>query len=223
MNKNTNTSERLKKISEFKGLTLNKFEQTIGASRGLIANSIKKGTDIQSKWLQITSEIFEDISSEWLLTGKGEMLKGETIAVAVPAELGKGIPMLPYHAQGGESAGDTLGTNLDQIDERYYISMLKGRADFLITIRGDSMSPAINGGDVIACQIVKDRDFMQWGKPHIIATSSQGIICKYLFESDDERFYICKSAEPEKFPDFKVPKEDVYDIARIVTKITHYQ
>jgi hypothetical protein len=69
-----NISFRIKQIIDYKGISVRNFEQKIEASNGLIANSIKKSTDIQSKWLSKIIEIFPDINSSWLLCGIGEML-----------------------------------------------------------------------------------------------------------------------------------------------------
>lgn len=70
-----NTATRIKEIADNKGISLRKLEIIIGASNGIVSNAIKKERDIQSKWLSEIIYNFSDINSEWLLTGKGEMLK----------------------------------------------------------------------------------------------------------------------------------------------------
>ena len=75
-----NNATRLRQLAEFKGLSIRKLEKKIGASNGLIGNAIMKNRDIQSKWMSIIIEIFPEINAEWLLTGKGKMLKkGESV------------------------------------------------------------------------------------------------------------------------------------------------
>lgn len=72
-------SERIKQVADFKKLSLRALEIKIGASNGLIANSIKNRTDIQSKWVSKIIEIFPDVDSRWLILGTGEMISDNNI------------------------------------------------------------------------------------------------------------------------------------------------
>ena len=53
------------------------FEKTIGTSNGVIARCIQKNSDISSGWLSKIIEEFPKYSAEWLLTGKGGMMKAD--------------------------------------------------------------------------------------------------------------------------------------------------
>lgn len=66
---------RIKVIAEAEGISIGMIERAIGASRGVISKAIIKGTDIQSKWLELICEKFPQYSPIWLLTGEGEMLR----------------------------------------------------------------------------------------------------------------------------------------------------
>lgn len=68
-------TERLTQFTEAIGISIRAFEQQIGASNGLIRKAITNKTDIQSKWLTSIAENYPQINMDWLLTGKGEMLK----------------------------------------------------------------------------------------------------------------------------------------------------
>lgn len=70
-----NILQRISKISEYECVTIGKIEQKIGASKGVLYKAIQKNTDIQSKWLLLIVENYPQISPDWLLTGKGEMLR----------------------------------------------------------------------------------------------------------------------------------------------------
>lgn len=70
--------ERLKLFIENHGISISAFEQRISASDGMIRRAIKNNTDIQSKWLFEMSDNFPDLNLEWLITGKGSMLKSDS-------------------------------------------------------------------------------------------------------------------------------------------------
>lgn len=69
--------DRISQFIERKGLSVLAFEKSIG-TRSTIANAIKKRTDISSKWISKIIEIYPELNSEWLLTGKGTMFNGNS-------------------------------------------------------------------------------------------------------------------------------------------------
>ena len=68
---------RIQEISINEGITIAALERVIGASKGVLSRAINNGTDIQSKWIQILVENYPRYSTDWLLTGKGNMLRDE--------------------------------------------------------------------------------------------------------------------------------------------------
>ena len=65
---------RLKLIIDIQKISINKFEDSIGASRGVIAKALRLKTDISSKWFVAIKENYPQYSLDWLMLGKGEML-----------------------------------------------------------------------------------------------------------------------------------------------------
>jgi hypothetical protein len=70
--------DRIKKIAINEGITITSLENKIGASKGVLSRAIANGTDIQCKWIQIIVENYPQYSTEWLITGKGSMLKSKS-------------------------------------------------------------------------------------------------------------------------------------------------
>lgn len=68
--------ERLIIFLKYKKIGQVKFADTIGASRGFVAN-IRKS--IQPDKIKRISECFPELNTGWLLTGEGTMLKEETV------------------------------------------------------------------------------------------------------------------------------------------------
>lgn len=69
-----NILSRIQEIAANEGITINAFERSIGASKGVLSRALKSGTDIQSKWLCTIVDNYPQYSPSWLLTGVGPML-----------------------------------------------------------------------------------------------------------------------------------------------------
>ena len=211
---------RLKEVSDAEGISISTIEKEIGASRGVISKAIAKGTDIQSKWLTLICEKYPQISAVWLLTGKGQMLTSTTSAThpqidnsTIPLrKLSQETrPRIPFDAAAG-SLSVTLGSLREEDCERMPIIPTFPRYDFTIVARGESMEPQYRSGDELACALVHDSSFIQWGRAHVLDTS-QGIVVKRIFDNGDS--ITCKSNNP-LYPDFVIPKSDIYRIALVV-------
>lgn len=77
---------RIKILADAEGVSIGAIERAIGASRGVISKAISKGTDIQSKWLELICERFPKYSPVWLLTGEGDMLRESVDNTTVPPD-----------------------------------------------------------------------------------------------------------------------------------------
>ncbi|CAA0172457.1 hypothetical protein TMP248_140018 [Tenacibaculum maritimum] len=69
--------ERLTKYMDYKRLNANKVTVEANLSVGLIGKSIKKNTGLNSETIEKILHTYTDLNAEWLVTGKGEMLKTE--------------------------------------------------------------------------------------------------------------------------------------------------
>lgn len=157
-----------------------------------------------------------NIDANWLLTGEGEMLKSENTKTETSKEESvKGIPLVNATAIGG------YGNNVFSFEERdvkdyYVIPKFKHKqVDFMIEVEGSSMYPKYNSGDVVACRIIKERNFIQWNKTHVIATREQGIIIKRIKPSDAPNSLLMVS-DNESYDPFNVPEEEIEGLAIVV-------
>lgn len=74
METNNTINSRIKEIILFSGINDSAFAKRIGVTQSVIASMFKRGTEPSAKVITSILSTFEDISSEWLLRGKGEML-----------------------------------------------------------------------------------------------------------------------------------------------------
>ena len=70
----SNILSRIQEIASNEGITIGARERKIGASKGVLSRAINNGTDIQLKWVQVIVENFPQYSTEWLITGRGDMI-----------------------------------------------------------------------------------------------------------------------------------------------------
>lgn len=66
--------DRVKHYVKYKRMTVRDFERSIGASNGLVS-SMRKG--LGGEYILRISEQYPELNIEWLLTGRGEMIKPE--------------------------------------------------------------------------------------------------------------------------------------------------
>jgi phage repressor protein C with HTH and peptisase S24 domain len=123
----------------------------------------------------------------------------------------KGIPLIPVEAIAGYGEGDS--SVLEHELTYYYVPEFK-EAHFLIRVRGSSMYPKYNSGDILACKYIKNPLFIQWNKVYILDTS-QGAMLKRLFPTPSEDIIELRSDNIE-YPPFTIPKSDIRSMAIVV-------
>lgn len=221
-----NILPRIKEIADREGITIGTLERVIGASKGVLSRAINKGTDIQAKWLELIVEKYPQYSAQWLLTGTGTMLlpqDGDLQAIYNPAErvpedtpTFETRPRVPFDAAAGALSFGP-GSVMEEDCEQLPVVPTFPRYDFTIVAKGESMHPEIHSGDELACAMLKANSFIQWGRIYILDTAD-GIIVKRIF--DNSTSILCRSINPD-FPDFEVPKSDIYHLALVVGLIRH--
>lgn len=74
---NLKITERILLFLDIKGITKYKFHKDLGFSNGFLDKKRDIGTDKYAKILEYLTKIDKYINSDWLLTGRGEMLKND--------------------------------------------------------------------------------------------------------------------------------------------------
>lgn len=162
-----NILSRIQEIATNEGITIGALEKRIGASKGVLSRAINNGTDIQSKWIQILVENYPLYSAEWLLTGKGCMLKDDGDNVEAPLatnSLTVGTPYYDVDFLGGFNEVFNLQTSVPETN-----IVIRGfeKADLWCNVTGHSMEPKINHGDIIALRQCSVND-IQYGEIYAV-------------------------------------------------------
>ncbi len=210
------TKERLKSFIDYLDSSISSFEKTINASNGYV-NSISKG--IGSDKLELILEKFPQLNLEWLLTGRGEMIKNEKsnsliephIHPKITGRSRKGIPLIPIEAMAGYGNGPVQVMEYDT--ESFVVPTFKG-ADYLIGVRGSSMYPKYNSGDIVACKHLALDTFFQWNKVYVLDTV-QGALIKRVCKGNTEDHISIVSDNP-KFEPFQLHRSEINAIAIVM-------
>lgn len=211
--------ERIVHYLDLKGITPYRFCKDLGLSMGYLDKKGAIGTD---KYLKII-EYYTDLNPNWLLTGKGEVTipnikdlsSNETrtktrtfteetkntnnvLILNESSTTYEGIPLIPIEAMGGFGTG---GVQVMHYDTQKYIvpEFTELNVDFMIRVKGSSMYPKYNSGDLVACKkLVLNDIFFQWNKVYVLDTD-QGALIKRIKKGSDHHLLIVsdnKSYEP---------------------------
>lgn len=72
---------RIQQYIDYKGLKNNEVEAIMVVSGGLIKKNIKEGSQINGKALENFLVHYKDVSPEWIMTGRGEMINKSGISI----------------------------------------------------------------------------------------------------------------------------------------------
>lgn len=227
---------RLKEFCLSEGITISAFENNIGVSNGYV-NAISKSLGIDK--LNAIIEKYSNLNIEWLLSGKGEMLKTnhtsrhnsveqeplvkyEDSEIPQVKQFSKSQniqtrPRIPLNAAAGSLSVAISSVSESECEQIPIIPSLP-KYDFTIVARGESMEPVIESGDELACRFITESAFIQWGRIHVLDTA-QGIVVKRIFESDGH--ILCRS-DNKGYPDFPIAKEEIYHMALVVGLLRHF-
>ena len=234
-----NFIERLQYYMKMKGINDNQMTIAAGLSIGLLGKLKKNGKGMNSSNIEKILYSYPDLNATWLLTGEGEMLKTKRSPIASPSSeepvpedkviknnsnrqtksveklpegSQEGIPLIPFSAMAGALVGEQ--TALEYECERYVVPAFKG-ADFLMPVKGNSMTPTYVSGDIVACQRVPMSDlFFQWNKPYVLDTTQGPLIKRIKPGTDAEHVRII--SDNTEYDPYELPITAIHAVALVI-------
>ncbi|HUH46596.1 MAG TPA: hypothetical protein VLZ54_05535 [Arenibacter sp.] len=111
-------------IARNETISISALEKEIGASKGVLSRALKNNTDIQVKWLLSLVENYPQYNAEWILTGKGPMLRNsntngmdELKEGGEEYQLREKVSVLEEKIQFLKATNDALKDNNDSLKE----------------------------------------------------------------------------------------------------------
>lgn len=224
------TVSRIKKYIDDKGISVKKFEESVGFSNGAFASQYKNNKTIGVDKVENILLIYPDISPGWLLTGQGPMLKAQEVQTSqkmpVPAyDTGsENIDILNEHTgvqfydQENKPAGRRLIPFYEDVSTVGGVNAMSADVD-----SAPAVSEWIDAGDwfrdataaiqhygdsmleypsgcILALKKVEDIRLLLWGKNYCIETDEYRIT-KQLQPGEDKNTLLAYSSNRETYPD----------------------
>lgn len=193
--------ERLRKYFKTKNLKNEEVANSIGMVNKTFSNKLAGARLFSINELNDILLQYEELSPEWLLTGKGSMLKSDN----APSEHSIRYYPSVYGSMGGIEF-------LDNPSEQCINLVLPNFPDsrFAINAYGDSMFPVIKSGQIIILR-EWDENFIDFGRIYLVVTKNGYRAIKYVKRGSDDEHILCKSENEENEP-FEVALNDVYKL-----------
>lgn len=207
-------SLRIKELRKENKVSQKEFASSIGIDdsqlskieRGILQPTINQIMEISSVY---------KTSTDWLLTGNGEIIKRASIIKSYPKpdKQERLLPLIPIEAIAGFGAGEFTIMEHDVLE--YYKVPEFSNADFLIPVKGSSMQPKYYGGDILACKHIQSFSFFQWGVPHVITIKNRGTVVKRIKKTEKGNEFDLVS-DNEKYDTFTITINDIVNIAIVI-------
>ncbi|MFT4061113.1 MAG: S24 family peptidase [Edaphocola sp.] len=179
-------------------------------SNAYLANIKKSGSEIQPKMVDKILKVYPDLESEIKSWEKGANATHDTTLGDPRAGY---LQLIPLDAMAGYGEGEQQVMEYEA--EKFLVPTFRG-ADFLIGVKGSSMYPKYNSGDIVACKKLSLNDvFFQWNKVYVLDTD-QGALIKRVKKGSREG-YITLVSDNKAYDPFEINiSTQLYAIALVV-------
>ena len=221
--------ERILQFLEYKNISKNKFYINTGISNGVL----DKKSGLSMETVEKFYSTYNEVNAEWLLSGQGDMLKpnvkemssNETMTKTMTfldntkstenvINSNKGIPLIPVDAMAGFGSGTIQVMDYDT--EKYIVpEFTELNVDFMIRVKGSSMYPKYNSGDLVACKKLSLTDaFFQWNKVYVLDTEQGALIKRIKKGSDNDHLLII--SDNKSYDSFEMHLEKINALAIVL-------
>ena len=166
------------------------------------------------------SRVYGDISTEWLLRDKGEMIKNNTDSIierewkpleisesAISKTKRKGALIYDIDATCGLS-----GRDIEFTDEKVIGSIDAPEINpdsKIIFATGDSMLPLIASGDRVVIRKIESWDYFNYGQVYLIIKNEYRLIKRVRRHPKDSDNLILLRSENPDYDDIDLPKREI--------------
>ena len=219
-----------------KGINNSLFEKKCGLSNGYLGTQLRRNADLGEGVLNKILDNCLDVSPEWLLTGRGEMLKSEGATkviktprveiiepikvegrslmpkvVVVDDDDNDRIPLVSVKAQAGYLKGYDDSNYIEELPT-YSVPDMRNGTYRMFQVSGFSMYPTLQDGSYVIGKFVENWEWLSDNRVCVVVTERDGVIVKRVTNRAREKgFLYCKS-DNRDYKHIKVMLEDIKEI-----------
>lgn len=204
---------RIKELIKEMGVSQNEFASRIGTDCSNFSKQINGKLAITSV---LTNKIIVElgISKEWLIEGKGEKYKvtatTNSKTITLPTNIirttdATGAKVYDIDVTAGPS-GRSLMFSSEQVIGSINVPFINAE-NYIVKVSGDSMSPVINNGDMLAIREVKNLSLIFWGQIYVVLLDDYRMV-KYIRKHENPDLVILKSANND-YDDIEIPRDEI--------------
>lgn len=223
--------DRLKEFIDYKGISLNSFDEKIFAGNGYIGKQIKRSASIGSDVLEKIFLAFPELNPTWLLTGDGHMLLPPHREAALPAlaapreapdrkqlviESGTdGLDAVPLTELSAAAGHGALNEEYFDAGEVIHVPsrFLKTGSHIAVRVKGDSMSPTLQDGGYVIIRNLHPADWDKFPNEQVaVVVNREGhAYLKRLKNRFRQGFITLMSDNPDKtsHPNFNLQRDEI--------------
>lgn len=223
--------EKINKILIYLNITAKELAESIGFNRPDVIYHILNERNGISRSLANKINNKYNINVDWLLTGEGEMLNGDSShnnnnkQNSVEVSYKKGVP----YFEDIESTGSIIqGKAMNGTETPTFLINYEHFNDCTAYIQhvGDSMYPKYCSGEIIAVKRIFNLDIVLWGEAYLVVTNDDANnlrTVKLVFQHDDPDKIVLRSSNPNYKGDTIINKKDIISMFIVKGKITRNQ
>ena len=209
--------QRVTQFIEYKGISKYKFYQETGLSNGFLDKGENMGSDKCEKIIYS----YPEINPEWLLTGRGSMLKGKEVAIQEPqlaicADIQR-IPIVDLSVAAG--SGYINPSYVEEIDSiAMPVTMLKNGKQYLcVRIKGHSMLPSILDGGYLVIRMLDRSEWEDIRDNYVYVVSDvegKAYVKRLKNRLKQHGFIVCMSDNADKlnYPNFNIEEDEINSV-----------
>lgn len=207
-----------------KGVSPYEFYKESGVTRGILQQNNGISEDNIARFLAYAP----DVSVEWLITGRGEMLSTMQEKKQEKSDSEEKLPKVSYNPAIGKPYYDVdfLGGFNEIVNSQVTIPtnniVIQGfeKADFWCNVTGHSMEPKINHGDIIALHKCTLED-IQYGEIYAVVLDTLRTI-KILRRSSDPQKLRFVPINTTDYDEQEYPVERIMNVFEVIGSISKF-
>ena len=206
--------ERILQILDDNALSVNRASKIFEMPQRTLNRQLNEQGSVSTELICAVYKNFPAVSLDWLLGGEGEMYKSQSH----PPAIADAVEISPYYGNLPVTAGDIGIFSDSQELPDTYIGIPGVKAQFFFPVKGSSMEPEINEGDIVGVNRMENIDNIELSKTYMIVTHNERMIKHCMPHETDNTLVWCISPN---FPPFTIKKEDILAMFNVVTRISN--